>query len=82
MGTERGIQFVPEQRSPNLVRAFLSFISLLFILRENRLLLGEIPPFPGAPELAGWLGGEEGLMGGMLVCPQGCWSQRGTSGGW
>lgn len=73
VGMERGIRLALEQRSPNLVSALLSFISLQFILGENRLLLGEISLFPGAPKLAAQLRGEEGLIGE-------CWSQSGTSG--
>jgi len=67
---ERGTQLVPEQRSPNPTSALLSFISLQFILEENGLLLGWIPQFPGAPELAAWLGGEEGLIGGCWRVPR------------
>lgn len=40
MGMDQGTRLALEQKSPNLVSASVSFISLQFILGENRLLLG------------------------------------------
>lgn len=52
-GDGDGTQAAPKQASPNLLSALLSFISLQFLLGENRVLLGEISSVSWCPQAGG-----------------------------